>query len=79
MATKKQRKTKGATSFVSIPLGILNETFKEGALILVSRKFAETNGITGKRVETSTGSKEGRAEMNSHTPIEFKSEDLTDF
>ena len=76
---KKQGKTKGATSFVSVPLGVLNETFKEGALILVSRKFAETNGIEGKRVETSTGSKKGREEMESHAPIEFKTEDVNDF
>mgnify|MGYP003632695844 FL=1 len=76
---KKQGKTKGATSFVSVSLGVLNETFREGALILVSRKFAETNGIQGERVATSTGSKQGREEMQSHAPIEFKSEDVSDF
>ena len=76
---RKQGKTKGATSFVSVPLGVLNKTFKESALILISRKFAETNGIEGQRVETSTGSKEGREEMQSHAPIKFKAEDVSDF
>jgi hypothetical protein len=73
---KKQGKTKGATSFVSVSLGVLNETFREGAIILISRKFAETNGIQGERVTTSTGSKEGREEMESHAPIEITTDEF---
>ena len=42
---KKQGKTKGATSFVQILLRTLNENFKEGATITISRKFAEANNL----------------------------------
>jgi hypothetical protein len=76
---RKQGKTKGATSFLSVSLADLNEILKPEALVLVSRKFAETLGLHGERVTTSTGSLEGRQEMQSHESIEFKSEDLSEF
>ena len=61
---------------MSVSLGVLNKTFREGAIILISRKFAETNGIQGERVTTSTGSKEGREEMESHAPIEITTDEF---
>ena len=47
---KRQGKTKGATSFVQIPLRILNKNFKEGATITISRKFAEANNLVSEGV-----------------------------
>tara|TARA_R100000008_G_scaffold86711_1_gene81064 strand:+ start:7731 stop:8015 length:285 start_codon:yes stop_codon:yes gene_type:complete len=43
--TKRQGKTKGATSFVMIPLQDLNERFMPKQPIKVSRKFAEENSM----------------------------------
>ena len=43
-------KKKGATSFVSVPLGTLNHILRPEANVLVSRRFAETLGIEGERV-----------------------------
>lgn len=38
-------KTKGATSFVSVPLGVLNTVLRPGASVMVSRRYAETLGL----------------------------------
>jgi len=42
---KRQGKTKGATSFILMKLGVLNENFKPNAYVKVSRKWAEENNI----------------------------------
>tara|TARA_Y100000310_G_C20600724_1_gene772874 strand:+ start:908 stop:1168 length:261 start_codon:yes stop_codon:yes gene_type:complete len=52
MKPKKPRKTgsgrkKGSYSFIRVKLSDLNERFKESADIVVSRKWAEGNGLTG--------------------------------
>ena len=41
MKRKGSGKTKGATSFVQVTLGELNRVLKEGAVVVVSRKYAE--------------------------------------
>ena len=38
-------KTKGATSFVSVPLGTLNAVLRPEASAMVSRRYAETLGL----------------------------------
>tara|TARA_R110000824_G_scaffold182475_1_gene363367 strand:- start:1146 stop:1376 length:231 start_codon:yes stop_codon:yes gene_type:complete len=38
-------KTKGATSFVSVPLGVLNTVLRPEASVMVSRRYAETLGL----------------------------------
>ena len=38
-------KTKGATSFVSVPLGTLNAVLRPEASVMVSRSYAETLGL----------------------------------
>ena len=43
----KRGKTKGATSFMSVSLGTLNSVLREGATVLVSRRWAETLGLEG--------------------------------
>jgi|TARA_B100001939_G_scaffold328294_1_gene323518 pantoate kinase len=45
MSVKRQGKTKGATSFVMIPLHILNERFMPKQPVKISRKFAEETGL----------------------------------
>ena len=54
MATGKRGKTKGATSFVSIPLGTLNAVLRPEATVLVSRRYAETLGLSGDQVKVSS-------------------------
>ena len=41
MKRKGSGKTKGATSFVQVTLGELNRVVKEGAVVVVSRRYAE--------------------------------------
>jgi len=47
----KQGKTKGATSFVSVPLGDLNAVLRPEAVVLVSRRYAETLGLSGRQIK----------------------------
>lgn len=56
---KKARKkgsgrTKGATSFVTVTLNQLNETLKPQATIIISRRFAENVGISGRTFSATT-------------------------
>ena len=55
MSEKKKRKSgagrkKGSVSFCLVPLTELNSKLPSGAIILVSRKFAESMGIEGQPV-----------------------------
>ncbi|MAH49550.1 hypothetical protein CMI37_27255 [Candidatus Pacearchaeota archaeon] len=55
MSEKKKRKSgagrkKGSVSFCLVPLTELNSKLPTGAIILVSRKFAESMGIEGQPV-----------------------------
>jgi hypothetical protein len=55
MSEKKKRKSgagrkKGSVSFCLVPLTELNSKLSNGAIIVVSRKFAEAMGIEGQPV-----------------------------
>jgi len=56
---KKTRKagsgrTKGAVSFVEVPLSVLNENLGPQAKVIVSRRYAENLGIEGKPFSATT-------------------------
>jgi len=56
---KKTRKvgsgrTKGAVSFVEIPLSILNDNLGPHAKVIVSRRYAENLGLQGKPFSATT-------------------------
>ena len=44
-------KTKGATSYVSVPLKVLNQILRPEASVLVSRRFSETLGLDSYQLE----------------------------
>ena len=44
-------KVKGATSFVLVGLNALNHVLKPAAMVMVSRKFADTLNLESRRVE----------------------------
>jgi len=48
MRKKGSGRTKGAVSFLAINLGELNRVLKEGAVVIVSRRYAEQLGLEGK-------------------------------
>ncbi len=48
MRKKGSGRTKGAVSFVAVNLGELNRVLKEGAVVVVSRRYAEQLGLEGK-------------------------------
>ena len=63
---KKTRKagsgrTKGATSFVTVTLAELNENLKPQATVIVSRRYAENMGITGRPFSATTKNIESHA------------------
>ena len=63
---KKTRKvgsgrTKGATSFVTVSLAQLNDTLKPQATVIISRRFAENVGISGRAFSATTKNIEGHA------------------
>ena len=47
-------RTKGATSFVTVTLDQLNETLKPQATVIISRRFAENVGISGRSFSATT-------------------------
>ena len=47
-------RTKGAVSFVTVTLNELNDVLKPEANVLVSRRFAENVGISGKPFSATT-------------------------
>ncbi len=56
---KKTRKvgsgrTKGAVSFVEIPLSVLNDNLGPHAKVIVSRRYAENLGLQGKPFSATT-------------------------
>ena len=54
-------KTKGATSFVSVPLGTLNAVLRPEASVMVSRRYAETLGLESNDINVT--SKEMKKEI----------------
>ena len=75
---KKTRKvgsgrTKGATSFVTVTLQQLNDTLKPQATVIISRRFAENVGISGRAFSATTKNVEAHAcqiEINKEQPEE---------
>ena len=63
-------KTKGAGSFVIINLRELNRVLKEDAIVVVSRRFAETLNLTVDKFVASTEN------IKAKKPVDFKSEEL---
>ena len=47
-------RTKGATSFVTVTLNQLNDTLKPQATVIISRRFAENVGISGRPFSATT-------------------------
>lgn len=64
-------KTKGATSFVTVTLQELNGVLREEALVVISRKYAETLSLKGRAFEAS---KEKHEDFGCQ--VEIKSEEL---
>jgi hypothetical protein len=64
-------KTKGAGSFVTVSLKQLNTILRDEANVIVSRRFAETLGLGGIRIEGSPKSMETFGEQ-----IELKETNL---
>ena len=68
-------KTKGATSFVSVPLGVLNSVLRPEASVMVSRRYAETLGLESDNIQVNTNDMKKEVEARAET-IDFKTEDL---
>ena len=67
----KRGKTKGATSFITVSLGTLNNILREGAVVMCSRRWAETLGIEGencsgnlKRIQDVGGGSQGKTKIH---------------
>lgn len=74
---KNSGKRKGATSFVAVELARIIEVINPNAEVVVSRKWAETLGLTGTR---SLRMKQGTAEsMAAPLPTEEKQMEAIDF
>ena len=63
-------KTKGAGSFLQVNLRELNRVLKEDAIVVVSRRFAETLNLTVDKFVASTEN------IKAKKPVDFKSEEL---
>ena len=69
----KSGRTKGAVSFLAVHLGELNDKLKEGATVLVSRRYCEQVGSTGTPMAANTKNIEAHAKQ-----IEVKVDALED-
>jgi hypothetical protein len=64
-------KTKGAGSFLQVNLRELNRVLKEDAVVIISRRYAETLNLkVEKKFEATTDN------IKAKEPIDFKSEEL---
>ena len=63
-------KTKCAGSFLQVNLKELNRVLKEDAVVVVSRRFAETLNLEVEQFEAST------TNIKAKKPVDFKSEEL---
>ena len=82
MKQQKKRKVgsgrkKGSYSFLQVKLSDLNDTLKDSATVLVSRKWAEQIGLTGRvfvantqAMETATGKPAAKPEDNA--PVDMQ-------
>ncbi len=63
-------KTKGAGSFVQVDLRELNRVLKEDAIVIVSRRFAETLSLNTDNFTATT------TNIESQAPVKIKTEEL---
>lgn len=63
-------KTKGAGSFLQVNLRELNRVLKEDAVVVISRRYAETLNLKVEKFEATTDN------IKAKTPVDFKSEEL---
>jgi hypothetical protein len=63
-------KTKGAGSFLQVNLRELNRVLKEDAVVVVSRRYAETLNLEVEQFQATTRN------IKAKEPIDFKSEEL---
>jgi hypothetical protein len=63
-------KTKGAGSFLQVNLRELNRVLKEDAVVVISRRYAETLNLEVEQFQASTKN------IKAKEPIDFKSEEL---
>lgn len=77
-------KTKGAGSFVVMPLSELNSILKDNAQVIVSRRFAETLSLDGDAFKATTenikalGTQIEVTEQELETTINIQSTDLNE-
>jgi len=77
-------KTKGAGSFVVMPLSELNSILKDNAQVIVSRRFAETLSLDGNAFKATTenikalGTQIEVTEQELETTINIQSTDLNE-
>jgi hypothetical protein len=63
-------KTKGAGSFLQVNLRELNRVLKEDAIVVVSRRYAETLNLDVEDFQATT------TNIKAKKPVDFKSEEL---
>ena len=63
-------KTKGAGSFQQVNLRELNRVLKEDAVVIVSRRFAETLSLEVEEFQATTEN------IKAKQPVDFKTEEL---
>jgi hypothetical protein len=65
-------KTKGAGSFQQVNLRELNRVLKEDAIVIVSRRYAETLNLEVEKFEATT------TNIKAKEPIDFKEEEFVE-
>ena len=63
-------KTKGAGSFLQVNLRELNRVLKEDAIVVISRRYAETLNLKVEKFEATTDN------IKAKRPVDFKEEEL---
>jgi len=63
-------KTKGAGSFLQVSLRELNRVLREDAVVVISRRYAETLNLKVEKFEATTNN------IKAKEPVDFKSEEL---
>jgi len=71
MRKKGSGRTKGAVSFVAVNLGELNRVLKEGAIVVVSRRYAEQLGLEGRPI---TGNAKNIADASQQIDVQVDSD-----
>jgi len=72
-----RKKGLAGSSFYAVELGELNRVLKEGATVIVSRRYAEQLQLTGKPMKATTANIKAHAQridVKVHEPIEAEAE-----